>query len=267
MREMGRMRRVAQRVEDQHVEPLEDAPRSPSGMRADVGARRRGRRSGSRGRRCRRGRRGTAAPSSAPPGPSTVDRRADRRSVRVEDRRIEAARRRLEAVAEARTGASPGRRVGVDRHAPAHVDRRAGRRSSMPWVWSACSWVKSTPSRRRHSASSSCSRRSGEVSTSTRGRAARSAARSTRIEQRRRRFLGSAGSQAPQPLPTRGTPPEEPQPRIVTVRSCRRAASPRPIGRAAFANRRSKFARRERARSRPGRRRRVSARTRAVWAT
>ena len=39
--------------------------------------------------------------------------------------------------------------------------------------------------------------------------------RSTRIEQRRRRFLGLFGSQAPQPWPTRGTPPDDPQPKIV----------------------------------------------------
>ncbi len=38
----------------------------------------------------------------------------------------------------------------------------------MPWVWSACSWVISTPSSQSTSASSSCSRRSGEVSTRTR---------------------------------------------------------------------------------------------------
>ena len=36
------------------------------------------------------------------------------------------------------------------------------------------------------------------------------------VEQRRRRFFGLVGSHAPQPAPTRGTPPEEPQPRIVT---------------------------------------------------
>ncbi len=44
-----------------------------------------------------------------------------------------------------------------------------------------------------------------------------SPSRSTRIEQRRRRLRGSFGSQAPQPLPTRGTPPDEPQPRIRRV--------------------------------------------------
>src|SRR5882757_2337073 len=40
---------------------------------------------------------------------------------------------------------------------------------------------------------------------------------STSREQRRRRFLGLWGSQAPQPSAGRGTPAEEPQPRIVSV--------------------------------------------------
>ena len=38
----------------------------------------------------------------------------------------------------------------------------------------------------------------------------------SRIEQRDRRLRGSAGSQTPQSLPIRGTPPDEPQPRIRT---------------------------------------------------
>ncbi len=38
----------------------------------------------------------------------------------------------------------------------------------MPCVWSACSWVNSTPSSAATLASSNCSRRSGDVSTSTR---------------------------------------------------------------------------------------------------
>ena len=53
---------------------------------------------------------------------------------------------------------------------PYNVDLAAlmtnkGRRSSMPWVWSACSCVISTPSRPSTSASRSCIRRSGEQST------------------------------------------------------------------------------------------------------
>src|SRR3954471_1650957 len=84
----------------------------------------------------------------------------------------------------------------------------------MPWVWSACSWVKSTPSSESTSASRSCSRRSGDVSTSTRVTAAASR-RFTRSDVRRRRFWGLPGSHAPQPSAGRGTPPEEPQPRIV----------------------------------------------------
>jgi hypothetical protein len=41
--------------------------------------------------------------------------------------------------------------------------------------------------------------------------------RSTNSEVRRRRFLGLRGSQAPQPSAGRGTPPEEPEPRMVTL--------------------------------------------------
>src|SRR4051812_36042988 len=84
----------------------------------------------------------------------------------------------------------------------------------MPWVWSACSWVKSTPSSESTSASRSCSRRSGDVSTSAGGPPA-SPRRSTSSDVRRRRFLGLPGSHAPQPSAGRGTPPEEPQTRIV----------------------------------------------------
>ena len=42
------------------------------------------------------------------------------------------------------------------------------------------------------------------------------AERSSSTEQRRRRFFGFAGSQSPHPCPTRGTPPDEPQPRMVS---------------------------------------------------
>src|SRR5580698_6168655 len=77
-----------------------------------------------------------------------------------------------------------------------------------------------TPSSRPMRASRSCSRMSGEVSTSTRVSPAPEI-RLTRMEQRRRRFLGLVGSQTPQlPAssgpPRRGTPPEEPQPNIRT---------------------------------------------------
>ena len=49
--------------------------------------------------------------------------------------------------------------------------------------------------------------------------------RSTSSAQRRRRFFGLAGSQAPQTLPTRGTPPEEPQPRRVNLMLMRPSAA------------------------------------------
>ena len=45
---------------------------------------------------------------------------------------------------------------------------------------------------------------------------------SSRSEVRRRRFLGLLGLQAPQPSAGRGTPPEEPHPRIVNFSVMRR---------------------------------------------
>src|SRR6478752_10822458 len=90
------------------------------------------------------------------------------------------------------------------------------RRSSMPWVWSACSWVRNTASMWSTLVESNCSRRSGEVSITIRV-VPSSDVCSTSSEQRRRRFLGLLGSQAPQPSAGRGTPAEEPQPRMVSV--------------------------------------------------
>ena len=175
----------------------------------------------------------------------------------VEDRRIEAARRLHEDVGEARDqhlgglGVGPDRqpaaavvhdgpqvvdavdmvgvRMGID-HAVEQPDpggeqlRRAGR----AWCRSARAWC-----RRR----SRCSRSS---------------------EQRLRRFLGSAGSQAPQSPPIRGTPADEPQPRMVT-RS--RAVTPRPSRTAGRSSPRSAR------RARPGRCPRWPAISRAVSAT
>ena len=63
-------------------------------------------------------------------------------------------------------------------------------------------------------ASINCSRRSGEVSITIRVIPC-SDVRSASNEQRRRRFFGFLGSHAPQPSAGRGTPAEDPQPRIV----------------------------------------------------
>src|SRR3954465_2153053 len=71
---------------------------------------------------------------------------------------------------------------------------------------------------------SNCSRRSGEVSITIRV-VPSSDVCSTSSEQRRRRFFGLLGSQAPQPSAGRGTPAEEPQPRIVSVSVMRRPVS------------------------------------------
>src|SRR6266702_567213 len=90
------------------------------------------------------------------------------------------------------------------------------RRSSMPWVWSACSCVRNAASMWSTLLSMSCSRRSGAVSMTMRVVPWPDTC-STISEQRRRRFFGFVGSQAPQPRAGRGTPAEEPQPRIVNV--------------------------------------------------
>ena len=90
----------------------------------------------------RQGRDRAAGPVDAHGSPATMP-------VLGDDRRIFAAGRRLEAIAEARLH-DARRCARRDRHRSAR--RRwmtNGRRSSMPWVWSACSWVNSTPSSHR----------------------------------------------------------------------------------------------------------------------
>jgi hypothetical protein len=59
--------------------------------------------------------------------------------------------------------------------------------------------------------------RSGPVSTSTLVLSHFRAAQPTSMEQRRPPFFGSAGPQWPHPLPGRGKPLENPQPRIITA--------------------------------------------------
>ena len=61
--------------------------------------------------------------------------------------------------------------------------------------------------------------------------------RSISIEQRRRMFLGFLGSQSPQCPPSRGTPPDDPQPRIVH----RNSVMQPPCSVAALVNNRSKI--------------------------
>ena len=139
-----------------------------------------------------------AARDGRRPGPRSRTARRFGDHVGVEDGRIVAALRRVEAIAEplSRRSRTSRARSRQSMRAP-HDMSATARRSSMPCSWSAWSWVMSTPSSRPLRASSSCSRMSGEVSTST---AVSPAAdlRRTSSEQRRRRFLGLAGSQAPQ---------------------------------------------------------------------
>ena len=91
------------------------------------------------------------------------------------------------------------------------------RRSSMPCSWSAWSWVIRTPSSRPILAASNCSRKSGDVSTRTlvspsadfANQDGASAAAVFRIGG----IAGAPISRFAAP-PRRGTPPEEPQPRM-----------------------------------------------------
>ena len=85
-------------------------------------------------------------------------------------------------------------------------------RSSMPWVWSAWSWVKSTASSRLISASSSCC---AQIRRGVDQHAGAAAAR----QGPRRAGAGCAdwpGCSRPRSCPTSGTPPEPPQPSTVT---------------------------------------------------
>ena len=151
----------------------------------------------------------------------------------VEDRRVEAARRLHEDVGEARDQHLGGLGVGPDRQpaaavvddGPQVVDAvdvvgvRVGEDHAVEQADAGGEELRAQVGRWCRSAPGWCRRRS---------------MRSTSSEQRLRRFLGSAGSQAPQSPPIRGTPAEEPQPRMV--------ARSRAVIAAAFANSRSKFA-------------------------
>ena len=102
--------------------------------------------------------------------------------------------------------------VGPDR-IMARVLKTIWRRSSIPWIWSA--WggckgprpVRPRPHQQlRHHVGAGVDQHPG---------GAVIARSSTRSEQRRRQFFGFQGSQSPQRSPRRGTPPDDPQPRIV----------------------------------------------------
>ncbi len=140
-REMARMRRVAQRIHDPDIEARQRRRRCHPACRP-----------GRPNTRCRR----TESPSDGMSPWSLQDRQGgDRRRRRPsivtgspgadpvlgQDRRILAAGRRHEAIAEARMHrrAMSARR---DRHrCRRRCLMKSPRRSSMPWVWSACSWV------------------------------------------------------------------------------------------------------------------------------
>ena len=263
--EMARMRRVAQRVDDPDVEPgqrrgafgrqvaevagIGEAAEAEA-ERGDVAVLLQDGQGGDRAALPRR---------SSPAVPGAI-------AVLGDDRRIFAAGRRREAIAEA-VAQRPARSARRHRRRPAGACCTNSAAQIVDAVGVVGVLVGDTARRRAigTSASSSCSRRSGEVSTSTRVDAvgplrARPAARSA--------AAGSSdcsGSQAPQPSAGRGTPSDEPQPRIVKLScvmpSCCGAPAAAPCRTAGRSSRWSG------ARSRSASRRATSASTLAVSTT
>ena len=137
--------------------------------------------------------------------------------MRVEDGRIIAALRRFEAIAEFLLQDRSGNRRPNQRSSGAACGRATTRRSSMP-----CSLVGMVVGDQHaiqpaDCAASNCSRMSGEVSTSTRVSSAPSAAphQDGTAAAAVLRIGGIAGAPvARASSPSRGTPPDEPQPRM-----------------------------------------------------
>ena len=217
---MARVRRVAQRIDDPQIEPAERLARSRPACRSGRWSMRH-RRSETRAPGCRRAPGGTAAPSIGPPVSRHRDRLAGLELVHVQDRRIVAAGRLDEAIGKARHQHARGRVVGIDVDAGgacAGTARAGRRRRGCGRRAHGCRARRRASSRRRREAA----RADPARCRSARGLRPDPRRRSTSSEQRRRRFFGLFGSQAPQPVPGRGTPPDEPQPRIVNVRFMRR---------------------------------------------
>ena len=231
---MARMRRKAQGVEDPQIEPGEPAT-AVIGQPVDVAANRRLRRCGSRAIDIAvKAANGKA--SIGPPWPSmtAAPGRQHGRASGSADSRNQAAFR-----SNSRSGcaAAGGPVVGIDVDAPAHIDREHPQVVDAMGVVGVLMGVEH--------AVDAIDVRSQQLLAQVRpgiDRARRrppGPMRSTSSEQRRRRLRGSSGSQAPQPMPIRGTPPEEPQPRIVNRRLMRHAVR----GRRHFRNSRKKFSR------------------------
>ena len=157
--------------------------------------------------------------------PHRSSRLAGHEPMLVQDRRIVAAGRRLEAIAEA-SHAARARSARPDRRRGAGgAWMNSGRRSSMPWVWSAWSWVKSTRVEPLHVG---VEQLLAQIRRGVDEHAGLAAGLAAALDQHRAApapVLRIGGSQAPQPCATRGTPPDEPQPRMVNVSVMRRPGS------------------------------------------
>ena len=173
------------------------------------------------------------------PLPFDRHRLAGRDQMRVRERRIFAARRRREAIAEARLEPRHRGCIGVDIDAPLHVHDEAAE------IVDAVDMV-GMRMRVEHAvelADPGGKRLLAKVRAGIDqhvGDRRRSEIRCASSEQRRRRFFGLLGSQTPQSPPIRGTPGDEPQPEH---REAIDARSSRPQRRGTLENRRKKFSR------------------------
>ena len=155
-----------------------------------------------------------------PPAPSTA--KGPSSACEVEDRRVEAAGGLDEDVGEAGDQQLGGLGVGPDRQAGAAVLHDGAQVVDAVQVVGVGVGVGDAVEEADAGGEELRAQVGGGVDQRA-GGAAGPVLRSTRSEQRLRRLRGFAGSQSPQSPPMRGTPAEEPQPRMVARRraSCR----------------------------------------------
>ena len=143
--------------------------------------------------------------------------------MRVRDRRILAAGRRHEAIAEAQLEHPPGRLVAVDVDAPplgeeqaAQVVDAVGVVGMLMGIEHAVDPVDAGVEELLAQVRRGVDEDAGGALSLPPVAVSSCAVRSTRIEQRRRRFFGVFRVATAPAEPGRGTPPEKPQPRMVT---------------------------------------------------
>ena len=220
---VGRVRLAAQRVEDEGVEAVERRP-GVVGDRRRRRAGRRSRRCGSRAPRCGRAATRNGRKGIGPPAPSTA--KGPSIGAEVEDRRVEAAGGLHEDVGEAGDQQLGGVGVGPDRQAGAAVLHDGAQVVDAVHVVGVRVGEDDAVEQADAGGEELRAQVGGGVDQHAGGAAAGRCARAS-SEQRLRRFFGFAGSQSPQSPPMRGTPAEEPQPRIVARSRAHQAPRPR----------------------------------------